>query len=116
MITTVATLRTAMLDALANPGSFLLQVGFMVANDATWLIFWTLFFNRVGQLRGWTRDDLFVLFAVTTTVVGIALGLLSNCRWIGQLAADGALDETLMLPVAPLPHLLASRIDVAALG
>ena len=116
MTTVVPTLRTALADGWANRGSFGFQVGLMVANDVTWVLFWVLFFNRVGTIRGWTTGDVFVLFSILLVASGIALGILANSRRIGTLAADGALDEVLVLPVQPLPHVLAKRIDAALVG
>jgi ABC-2 type transport system permease protein len=116
MSAVAATLRVAVADGLANRSSFWFQVGLMVANDVTWVIFWLLFFNRVGHIRGWDTHDVIVLFSILLTSAGIVLGLFANSRRIGQLAFDGAIDETLVLPVSPLAHLLASRVDAANCG
>jgi len=111
-----ATLRTALADGVANRHSFWVQVGLMVANDVTWVLFWVLFFDQIGTLRGWQMRDVIVLFSILLLSAGVALGLFANSRRIGQLAADGSLDETLTLPVSPLPHILSSRIDAANMG
>ena len=102
MTAVAATLRTAVANGLANRNSFWFQVSLMVANDITWIIFWVLFFHQVGNLRGWDAHDVIVLFSILLTTAGVALGLCANSRKIGQLSADGALDETLTLPVPPL--------------
>ena len=112
----LGTFRTSIADALANRGSFWFQVTLMVVNDGTWIVFWVLFFDQVGGLRGWQTHDVIVLFTILLTSAGAALGLLANSRRIGHLAADGQLDETLVLPVGPLSHILASRIDAANMG
>jgi ABC-2 type transport system permease protein len=116
MTAVTATLRTAVANGLANRNSFWFQVSLMVANDITWIIFWVLFFHQVGNLRGWDAHDVIVLFSILLTTAGVALGLFANSRKIGQLSADGALDETLTLPVPPLSHLLSTRVDAANTG
>ena len=116
MTAIAATLRAAVADAIANRGSFWFQVTLMIANDVTWVLFWVLFFNRVGHVRGWAAHDVIVLFSILLVCAGVSLGIFANCRRIGHLAADGALDETLVLPVAPLPYLLSRRIDAANVG
>jgi ABC-2 type transport system permease protein len=116
MSAVASTLRASAADALANRRSFWFQVGLMVANDVTWIAFWVLFFDRVGTLNGWHTHDVIVLFCILLTTAGTVLGVFANSRRIGQLAADGALDETLVLPVSPLSHILASRIDAANTG
>jgi ABC-2 type transport system permease protein len=116
MTAIMATLRAAVADAIANRGSFWFQVSLMIANDVTWVLFWVLFFNRVGHVKGWAVQDVIVLFSILLVSAGVSLGVFANCRRIGQLAADGALDETLVLPVSPLPYLLSRRIDAANVG
>ena len=110
------TLRTAFADSRSNRGSFGLVMLLMIINDASLIVFWTLFFHRVGTVRGWDVHDIFVLFAILLTSAGLSLGLFANCRKIGVIAADGALDETLALPVAPLSMVLARRVDPGNLG
>jgi ABC-2 type transport system permease protein len=116
MTAVTATLRAAVSDGLANRSSFWFQVGLMVANDITWIVFWVLFFDRVGHIRGWAVQDVMVLFSILLTTAGVVLGVFANSRRIGMLAADGSLDETLVLPVAPLSHILTSRVDAANVG
>ena len=111
-----ATLPAAFRDAWANRRSFWFQVTVMVVNDLTWVAFWVLFFHRVPSIRGWQLDDVLVLFSIILTVSGLGIGVLSNCRRIGHIAADGELDAVLTLPVDPLVYLLTRRIDTALLG
>lgn len=103
-------------EARANRGGFAFQIGVMVVNDIVWIVFWILFFDRVGEIRGWGFDELVVLFAILTTAAGIVLGLLSNARSIARLASDGGLDAALTLPVPTLPFLLFRRIDAVNVG
>jgi ABC-2 type transport system permease protein len=112
----LATFRTSAADAWANRRSFWVQVSIMVANDAAWVVFWILFFQKVGSMRGWDVHKVLVLFSVLTTASGLSLGLLANARRIGPIVADGVLDAVLVLPVPPLPYLLARRMDTALLG
>jgi ABC-2 type transport system permease protein len=116
MSTFAATLCSALLEAWANRRAFWFQVGIMATNDVAWVVFWLLFFHRVGSLRGWDSDRVLMLFAILTTVSGLALGLLGNARRLGWLIADGALDAALALPARPLPYLLARRVDTTLLG
>jgi ABC-2 type transport system permease protein len=108
--------RLAIADAVANRRSFYVQVIAMAINDLTWVIFWVLFFNAVGSVRGWQSHDVLLLFSIMLTSAGISLGLLGNSRKLGQLVADGEIDAALALPLDPLAYLLARRCDTALLG
>ena len=70
----------------------------MAINDFVWVIFWVLFFDRVGTLGGWDRDSIILLQAVLTTAGGLSLGLFANARRIGTMAVGGDLDAVLALP------------------
>lgn len=112
----LATMRAAFAEAFANRAAFWWQVTAMVVNDVAWVAFWVIFFNRVGDVRGWDTERVLLLLAVLTTAGGFVLGILSNARRIGGLAADGKLDSVLALPVPPLAHLLVRRVDTVNLG
>lgn len=116
MTSTLATFRCAILDAWANRASFLLQIVFMVVNDLTWIVFWGLFFHKSGVLRGWTLHDILIMFSVLTFSSGLCFGLVPNCRHIARLVTSGQLDETLVLPVRALAHILASRVEATNAG
>jgi ABC-2 type transport system permease protein len=111
-----ATMRSAVAEARANPGAFWSQLAAMALNDLVWVVFWLLFFRRVGSVHGWDRSRVLLLLAVLTTSGGIVLGLLSNARRIGELATNGGIDAALALPVAPLPYLLVRRVDPVNIG
>lgn len=111
-----ATWASACREAIANRRGFWTQVSVMVANDVAWILFWVIFFDEVGEVRGWDVESLLTLLAVLTTAGGIVLGFLANTRHVGQLAADGGLDATLALPVHPLLHLLARRVYPSNVG
>ena len=113
---TPAVLRAAFTDAAARRTAFWTQIAAMVVNDVAWVLFWLIFFHRVGTVRGWDTHQVLLLFAVLTTSAGLVLGLLSNCRRIPATVQSGALDEVLALPVHPLRHLLVRRIDTINLG
>ncbi len=110
------TWRSAWMEAWAHRAGFWFQILIMLVNDVVWVIFWWLFFRRVGAIRGWDIDQVMILFAVLTTSAGIVLGMFNNVRRIGELASSGGLDAVLALPTPPLAHLLARRIETVNVG
>src|SRR5689334_16596011 len=109
-------MRAAFAESRANRSAFVTQLVAMALNDIVWVVFWVLFFRKVGTLRGWDRDRVLLLFAMLTTAAGFVLGILSNARRIGQLAGDGGIDAALALPVPPLRYLLVRRVDAVNIG
>ena len=111
-----ATLRNAFAEVAAKPAALAAQMSVMMINDFVWVVFWVLFFDRVGTLGGWDRDSIILLQAVLTTAGGLSLGLFANARRIGAMAVGGDLDAVLALPVPPLPFVLLRRIEPVNLG
>ena len=112
----LATLRNAVAEARANRAALASQVTIMVVNDIVWVVFWILFFRRVGSVRGWDGERILLLLSVLTCAGGIALGVLANARRVGNMAVDGDLDGVLALPVPPLAHLLLRRVEAINVG
>ena len=111
-----ATMRAAFAEATANRAALWTQIGAMSLNNLVWIVFWFLFFDSVGTLRGWDRHGVLVLLSVLTTGGGLVLSLLSNTRRLGPVIRDGELDAVLALPVTPLPVVLLRRVDPIAFG
>lgn len=111
-----ATIRAAFCESVSDRRAFWSQVTVMLVNDLGWAAFWVLFFDRVGEVRGWDGERALLLLAVFATSAGLVLGLFTNARHIGRMAADGELDAALALPVPPLSYLLVRRISPVNLG
>ncbi len=105
-----------MLESWANRRSFWTQLAAMFVNDIAWVAFWVLFFEEVGEVRGWARADALMLLAVITTAAGFVLGVTGNVRRVASVIADGELDAALALPTPTLVHLLARRIEPVNIG
>lgn len=102
--------------ALADRRAFGTQTAMIIANDLVWISFWLLIFNRVDEIRGWKIADIITLLAIAITSSGFVLGAFANIRRIGDMAADGELDEALTVPVRTLPYVLVRRIEVLHVG
>jgi len=96
--------------------SFALTAGTMVVNNFVWMFFWRVFFDRFESVNGWTMHDVIMLWAVSAGGYGIAATLFGNMTRLATLIANGQLDAYLTLPKPVLLHVLASRMQVAAIG
>jgi ABC-2 type transport system permease protein len=106
----LAVWRGAVTEAAANRTALASQVAIMFLNDFLWVVFWVLFFDSVGTVRGWDVEMILLLQAVLTTTGGLVLGVFANARNIGAMVVGGELDATLTLPVPTLGYVLLRRI------
>ncbi len=111
-----AYVKTNLATALEYRASLVSQVAGMFINDILWVAFWVLYFTKFPVLRGWTLDDVIVLWAVVTTSYGLATGLFANALRIPQMIVQGQLDYYLALPKNVLLHLLVSQIRLVNFG
>lgn len=110
------TLVGAWLECVSFRAAFWAGIAAMTLNNLVWLLVWAFFFDEVGTVRGWDGDRIRLLLAVLATSAGIVLGLFNNSRRLTELAADGALDAALTLPVPTLGYLLCRVVSPVSLG
>lgn len=104
-------------SAMAYRASFLTQVVGMFINNGIYLLFWLIFFEQFGTVRGYEGADILLLFAVVAVSYGIGLTLAGNISFnLSYLIAQGRLDYYLVLPRALLPHIIFSRLQASAMG
>jgi ABC-2 type transport system permease protein len=97
-------------------GAFMSQVVSMAVNDAVWIVFWTLFFNRFPVLHGWDKNDVLMIWAVSASGFGIAATLAGNTFQLARVVVRGELDSWLLYPRALLPHLALGKTVPSGLG
>jgi ABC-2 type transport system permease protein len=112
----LAYLRHNLMSAMAYRGAFLLQIAGMILNDAFFLFFWWVFFQRIPTLQGWALKDVVTLFGLVAFGFGIATAVFGNALRIPRQVVAGQLDYYLTLPADPLLHLLVSRMSLSAWG
>jgi len=97
-------------------GAFFSQVIAMFINDIAWVLFWMFFFTQFPVLRGWSLNDVLLLWAVTASGFGIAYSLMGNAHQLAPVIVNGELDIWMSHPRAVLPHLLLGRSIPSAWG
>ena len=97
--------------------SFISQAVGMLINNAVYFLFWIIFFNQFGTVRGYVADDIFVLFAVVALGFGLGTMFTGNTGAdLAYLIAQGRLDYYLVFPRNLLIHIIFSRMKVPAIG
>lgn len=102
--------------AMEYRASFLMQFFGMFLNDGIWVLFWSLYFTRFPVVKGWTLEDLILLWSIVTASFGLAYGLFYNSSRLPELVVQGQLDYYLALPKPVLLHVLVSQFRFLNLG
>lgn len=96
--------------------SFLLTAGMMLVNNAVWIVFWGVYFQRFPVVNGWELADVCMMWAVAAGGFGFMATLFGNAPRLASLIASGQLDVYLAQPKPVLLHVLISRMSVSAIG
>jgi len=104
-------------SAMEYRASFITQIVFMFINNGIYFVFWLIFFNQFGTVRGYDISDIYLLFAVVAFSFGIGSLFAGNTGAnLAYLIAQGRLDYYLVLPRNLLLHIIFSRMQVSAVG
>ena len=102
--------------AMEFRAAFLTQVIFMVINNGAYFMFWVLYFDKFQNVRGWTVNDMMLLFGISATAWGLAAFFFGHFTTLGEVIAQGRLDYYLSLPKPVLLHVLASKSIGSGIG
>lgn len=97
--------------------SFISQIVGMFINNGIYFVFWLIFFERFGSVRGYELGDVFLLFTVVALGFGIAFMFAGNAGpFLAEIIAHGRLDYYLVFPRSLLSHVIFSRMSVSTIG
>lgn len=96
--------------------NFIIQTVGMAVNDAIFLVFWLIIFNKFGNIQGYEMTDILIMFAFVTTSFGLADIFFGNWRKINELIISGNIDYYLSLPKNVLLHMLVSKSNFFGYG
>jgi ABC-2 type transport system permease protein len=88
----------------------------MYAQDVLLFAGWIVFFNAVGQVRGWGLPELCLLYGMQFCSYGMSNLLTDGTRHLGLRVANGDIDTYLTRPRHVLPPLVLGRCNPANLG
>lgn len=104
-------------SALEYRVSFISQIVGMFINNGIYFLFWLLFFDRFGNVRGYELQDVFLLFTVVAMGFGLAFMFAGNAGpFLAEIIAQGRLDYYLVFPRNLLTHVIFSRMSVSTIG
>lgn len=104
-------------SAMEYRASFISQIVGMLINNGIYFVFWVIFFEQFGTVRGYNTGEIFLLFAIVTVGFGLAHMFAGNtAHHMATLIAQGRLDYYLVFPRNLLLHVIFSRMMVSTIG
>ncbi len=104
-------------SAMEYRASFITQIVGMFINNGIYFIFWLIFFDQFGTIRGYNIAEIYLLFGIVAFSYGIAYMFAANVGAnMAYLIAQGRLDYYLVFPRNLLLHVIFSRMQVSTIG
>lgn len=105
-----------MMREMVNKVTFLTNVGFMVLNNASFLVQWAILFRLRGDVGGYTFREIMLLWGLVAASFGLSHILFARVFSLSDLIIGGKLDAYLVQPKNVLASVLTSATDVSAIG
>ena len=101
---------------MVNKVTFLTNVGFMVLNNATFLVQWMILLRMRGDGGGYTMREIMLLWGFMAASFGLSHILFARAFSLSDLIIKGKLDSFLVQPKNVLVSVLTSATDSSAIG
>lgn len=101
---------------MTNRVTFLTNVGFMVLNNATFIIQWLLLFTLKKDIGGYALKDVMLLWGLAAGTYGLAHIFFQRAYFLPYLIINGKLDSFLVQPKNVLLSIITSGTNTSAIG
>ncbi|HWT74988.1 MAG TPA: ABC-2 family transporter protein, partial [Mobilitalea sp.] len=101
---------------MTNRVSFLMNIGFMVLNNATFIIQWLLLFSLKTDIGGYSLKDVMVLWGLAAGTYGFSHIFFQSSYMLPDLIMNGKLDSFLVQPKNVLLSVISSGSSISAIG
>jgi ABC-2 type transport system permease protein len=96
--------------------SFITQSLGMALNNAFFIFFWWVIFERVESIGGYGFKDVMVIWALSSSTYGFLHIFFGNIRQLSRIIINGELDAYLLQPKNVFVNVHCSRMVVSAWG
>lgn len=101
---------------MTNRAGFIMQVVFMMINNATFLVQWLILFSIKDNIGGYNMEMVLILWGLTSATFGFSHIFFQNVYSIHELIINGKLDVYLTQPKNVLFNVAISATNPSAIG
>lgn len=101
---------------MTNHVTFLMNIFFMVLNNATFIIQWLLLFQLKEDIGGYAFTDVIVLWGLAASTYGLSHIFFNQAYKLPYLIMNGTLDSFLVQPKNVLLGVISSGTNSSAIG
>lgn len=101
---------------MLNKVTFLTNIGFMILNNATFILQWVILFRLKEDIGGYTMKEVMLLWGLAASSFGLAHILFARAFSLPDLIINGKLDSYLVQPKNVLLNVITSDTNTSAIG
>jgi len=113
---TAKTLKYGLMREMINKTSFIMNVVFMILNNATFIIQWIVIYSLKEDVGGYTFNQILLLWAIAASTYGFSHFIFKRAYSLSDVITNGKLDSFLIQPKNILVSAITTDIEVSALG
>lgn len=113
---TLITIKYALIKEMLNKVTFIMNIVFMILNNACFIVQWVIIYNLKKDVGGYTFKQILLLWALVASTYGFSHFFFSKSYSLSDVITNGKLDAYLVQPKNVLISAITSDVDTSALG
>ena len=113
---TLKTIKYALMREMINKTSFIMNIVFMILNNASFIIQWIVIYTIRKDVGGYTFNQILLLWAIAASTYGFSHFVFKKSFLLSDTITNGKLDSFLVQPKNVLIAVITTDVEVSALG
>ena len=113
---TFYSIKYALMREMLNKASFLMNILFMILNNACFILQWLIIYSLKNNVGGYTFSEILLLWGLSASTYGFSHFFFKKCFTLSEDITNGKLDAYLVQPKNVLLSAITSDIEVSAIG
>ncbi|MCI9034688.1 MAG: hypothetical protein HFJ08_11705 [Lachnospiraceae bacterium] len=101
---------------MLNKVTFLTNIGFMMLNNAAFIVQWIILLRLKTDIGGYTLREIMLLWGLAASTFGLARIFFARAFALPELIISGKLDSYLVVPKNVLLSVITSATNTSAIG
>lgn len=113
---TIKTIKYGLMREMVNKTSFIMNIVFMILNNASFIVQWIVIYSLREDVGGYTFNQVLLLWAIAASTYGFSHFIFKKAYSLSDVITNGKIDSFLVQPKNVLISAITTDIEISALG
>lgn len=113
---TLKSIKYATMKQMENRASFLMNIFFMILNNASFILQWVILYSVKSDVGGYSFNQVLLLWGMASATYGFAHYFFRKAYTLSRTITNGKLDAYLVQPKNVLISAITSEVEPSAIG